>query len=87
MEFRRADVIWANLFILPERDNLMSFTEWYFLDRTCVMVPTNLQNFPKSLALLRPLDWPTWICVILVMVFGSVALYLSKKRYKDVYNT
>ena len=84
LEFGRADIAWANLYIQRHRLSFMSFTEWYTMDRHCFMVPIP-KPYSQVLALLRPLDMPTWLASIIVILFGIgffFLLYKLDKRFE-----
>ena len=84
LQFGRADITWGHFFMVGKRMRVMDYTQWYFLDPTCAMVPTSTQAASKIFAIFRPLDLYTWLG-ILGMMLGMMVLFsieIGLSKYK-----
>lgn len=46
----------------------MDFSQFYFFDKTCVLVPRPRQAYSKLLATLQPLQFYSWIAILCMMI-------------------
>jgi len=74
LQFERADVGWANLFIKTDRKEVIDFTEPYRTDPVCFMY-RKPPPAPQWMAVMSPLDIYTWIGTFGGIIF--VSLFLS----------
>ncbi len=85
LQFDRADVSWGHLFIFARRLKIMDFTQWYFIDPTCVMVPNSHVASSKLFRAFEPFRPATWLGVVammasLVLMFMIHVILDDKKR-------
>ena len=86
LQFGRADINWGHLFIFDRRLKIMDFTQWYFIDSTCVMVPRSKVELTKVLRAFEPFQVETWMAfiftlVLFVLMFMLFVFLNHKKGY------
>ena len=74
LQFDRADITWGHFFMVGKRMKVMSYTQWYFLDPTCAMVPRPTEATSKIFTVLAPLHLYTWLGIIAMMV-GMMVMF------------
>ena len=82
LQFDRADIAWGHFFIVGKRMRVMGYTQWYFLDPTCVMVPRATKATSRVFAVLAPLHIYTWIGILGMMVGMTLMLSVQSGIYK-----
>ena len=75
VQFRRADIAWGNLFIIPERAGYMEFTNWYSIDEACIMLPKP-GTYPNILAATRPFPPVLWGVVVLTLAVVVIVYWI-----------
>ena len=69
-----ADITWGHLFITTDRFSFMDFTDWYFMDPTCFLVPMSTNAYSKIYSALQPFSITVWLLTFAALF--SMALFL-----------
>ncbi len=71
-----AEIGWGNLFVTLKRLPYIDYTDWYYLESNCVLVPRP-QPYSKILALVQPFDFKTWTMMVVTTIVAFVVLQLQ----------
>ncbi len=83
VQFELADICWGHLFIYGRRLKIMDFSQWYFIDKTCVMVPTSKETTSKVFKTLEPFQLTTWIGVLVMMAAMVISYIILAFGHKE----
>ena len=83
LQYDRADITWGHFFMVGKRMKVMSYTQWYFLDPTCAMVPRPTRATSRIFAALAPLHVYTWFGIIGMMVGMMAMFFVEITLHKD----
>ena len=73
-----ADIVWAHLYATQERREIMTFTQWYFMDPTCILVPRSSDTYTDFYSAVQPFGFGTWLGVFLVIITMTLNLLIHQ---------
>ena len=81
-----AEIGWGNLYITPEREEFIDFSDWYLVEPSCFLAQSP-GLYRGIYTLLLPLEAYVWLCsflsVCLILTFYT---FYAKTRYHPLVN-
>ena len=82
MQRDEADIVWAHLFITQKRRDFMTFTQWYFMDPTCILVPRSSDTHGDLYSAVQPFGSSTWLFIFFIIISMTFILLIHRQVTK-----